>query len=778
VTAIRIFRPRFFTRFLAHYLFVLVVSALLGFTMYYVSVHVVSNYSKETNLAMLKQSQKMIDRRVQIAQFTGLQVARDPNIKFIASLEKPVIGPDMYQLWDKWKKFSASQMDNQFITHSFVYFNNSDVLISPFSIYPRQQYFYDGLFRYSDLSQQQWIDFLTERRYDNAIIPSRPVYYNGNTENMIAFLQSFPLGGIGKNKGTSIVLIKERDFYEHMESLHMGDGAWAYILDNRGQVIMSFPGKQGALPDLAELGIGQQEGPVEGYTEQNWHGAKLVISYVTSPSSGLTYISALPAAIVMAKVGMIKQASIAAMIVFLLLGTGLAYYLALRNSKPLSEVFKVVGDQAVSSKDVPGKENYELLRGNINRLINSNHTLRQNIAQQQVLLTEAYWYRLLYGELNDLQNLKALTSGDGFPFAASGVVVGIIGVQAHRLQFSEEVRDELNIIKELAKNVLQEQSRSYFIGYDADKFIWVLDLDPETEKDYMRFVRERMEKVNAVVEAGSGLMMYAAVGQVCHQLLNVSRSFEEARSALEYRKFHQESLVFGYADIPVSSQAYYYPLDLELRLFNLSKLGDYERLAKLLDDLWEQNFAKRQLSIEMTRQLLHEMHGTLIKTNDQLSIGEQAVDESPLLATSADELIMLYSPEELLVMIKDAYKMLCSLAVRQEEQQNSARIADIKRCMMAQYADANLSLISLAEQFNCTDKYLSMYFKEQTGENFSAYLERIRMAKACELLKNSDSSIEHIAAQVGYNSGHAFRRAFKRAVGVSPSSYQNMGERD
>lgn len=99
MTAIRIFRPRFFTRFLAHYLFVLVVSALLGFTMYYVSVHVVSNYSKETNLAMLKQSQKMIDRRVQIAQFTGLQVARDPNIKFIASLEKPVIGPDMYQLW-------------------------------------------------------------------------------------------------------------------------------------------------------------------------------------------------------------------------------------------------------------------------------------------------------------------------------------------------------------------------------------------------------------------------------------------------------------------------------------------------------------------------------------------------------------------------------------------------------------------------------------------------------------------------------------------------------
>lgn len=55
------------------------------------------------------------------------------------------------------------------------------------------------------------------------------------------------------------------------------------------------------------------------------------------------------------------------------------------------------------------------------------------------------------------------------------------------------------------------------------------------------------------------------------------------------------------------------------------------------------------------------------------------------------------------------------------------------------------------------------------------YLTHWRMHMAKRLLKN-EVQMEKIAQQLGYDSEVAFRKAFKREVGIPPARYRKRGE--
>jgi YesN/AraC family two-component response regulator len=75
----------------------------------------------------------------------------------------------------------------------------------------------------------------------------------------------------------------------------------------------------------------------------------------------------------------------------------------------------------------------------------------------------------------------------------------------------------------------------------------------------------------------------------------------------------------------------------------------------------------------------------------------------------------------------------------------------------------------IATTFNISEGYVSSLFKEQAGINFTDYVEKQRIRKACELLKTTEMNINEISEKVGYNSVQSFRRAFKRLHGFKPS---------
>ena len=63
-------------------------------------------------------------------------------------------------------------------------------------------------------------------------------------------------------------------------------------------------------------------------------------------------------------------------------------------------------------------------------------------------------------------------------------------------------------------------------------------------------------------------------------------------------------------------------------------------------------------------------------------------------------------------------------------------------------------------------------FKEKAGVSPLDYLTQWRMQKAGDLLRQGEENVEEIALRVGYESGAAFSKAFKREMGFPPGSYR------
>lgn len=80
----------------------------------------------------------------------------------------------------------------------------------------------------------------------------------------------------------------------------------------------------------------------------------------------------------------------------------------------------------------------------------------------------------------------------------------------------------------------------------------------------------------------------------------------------------------------------------------------------------------------------------------------------------------------------------------------------------------------LAEKTGFSEAYYSRFFKKNVGRSPQDYLTHIRIQKAKKLLVRQQSSIQAVAAQVGYSNPLYFSRIFKKTVGLSPTVYINM----
>jgi AraC-like DNA-binding protein len=94
------------------------------------------------------------------------------------------------------------------------------------------------------------------------------------------------------------------------------------------------------------------------------------------------------------------------------------------------------------------------------------------------------------------------------------------------------------------------------------------------------------------------------------------------------------------------------------------------------------------------------------------------------------------------------------------------------------YIQANytrdLSLQEVAEHAGVCKSYLSRVFPEHIGENYRGYLQYLRIDRAKELLRLSDTRVHEIAGMVGFWNVRYFSRVFRENVGMTPADYRRL----
>jgi AraC-like DNA-binding protein len=81
----------------------------------------------------------------------------------------------------------------------------------------------------------------------------------------------------------------------------------------------------------------------------------------------------------------------------------------------------------------------------------------------------------------------------------------------------------------------------------------------------------------------------------------------------------------------------------------------------------------------------------------------------------------------------------------------------------------------LAERLGISASHLRTRFRASCGVSLGRHLRRLRLEKACGMLRLSRDRVSEIAEACGFNSLYAFSRAFRVAYGMSPLAYRRPG---
>ncbi|MHA6485000.1 response regulator transcription factor [Paenibacillus sp. strain BS8-2] len=99
-------------------------------------------------------------------------------------------------------------------------------------------------------------------------------------------------------------------------------------------------------------------------------------------------------------------------------------------------------------------------------------------------------------------------------------------------------------------------------------------------------------------------------------------------------------------------------------------------------------------------------------------------------------------------------------------------IQDIEHYII-EHLHTDLSLTRLGEHVHLNPTYLSRLYKQITGKGISEYIMEARVDKAKLLLSRNDKKIHEIAEEVGYQSGIAFTRFFRKVMNIAPQEYRD-----
>lgn len=84
-----------------------------------------------------------------------------------------------------------------------------------------------------------------------------------------------------------------------------------------------------------------------------------------------------------------------------------------------------------------------------------------------------------------------------------------------------------------------------------------------------------------------------------------------------------------------------------------------------------------------------------------------------------------------------------------------------------------ITLSDAARLVNMSDSAFSHFFKRQTSISFITYVNNLRVAKACELLANTQLSASEICYDCGFNNKSNFIRIFTKRKNMTPIEYRN-----
>lgn len=395
--------------------------------------------------------------------------------------------------------------------------------------------------------------------------------------------------------------------------------------------------------------------------------------------------------------------------------------------------------------------------------------IRQQFYESLPFLKEKYLTQLILGLVQDDSGISENFSVYQIsltPIAASVAVLRIDNFTGLRSQKSNADVEFMKLaVIDITKQTLNSKLNHEVIGY-LDDIVVIANTAAENEIITFPLM---LADVKSEVAMSLGFTLSIGVSRRCETINKVRQAYEDALNTLDFLFFTGTNSIMTYDEIrEYAFSKANYPLDEEKDLLNCvvsGRAGELaEKLGNFLGVLNDNNLSKDHYiksSLALTFTIYHACIENNVDTDDIFGRDLSALDD----ISKTDNISAL--EDRLLVIMDASARKFASFKSRNSYME-----------FILKYIDENfsneISLESIASEAYITPGYVSLLFKQTIGINFVDYLQKVRIKKACELLKDIRLKVYEISTTVGFKDERYFSQVFKKNTGLTPSQYREM----
>jgi len=400
-----------------------------------------------------------------------------------------------------------------------------------------------------------------------------------------------------------------------------------------------------------------------------------------------------------------------------------------------------------------------------------NETLHSTLDKQLPYVANSYLASIFKGRTTDDTLLEEFAENLGIP--TKDVQYVIMYMKFYSMNDNEDVTGALETFETILKNrdaEIPDLIQSFFGSnvsiYRADiSELGILISFPEADEPIVNeyLLKNAFDQFSQHLKTNFTVKVRAAVSNRKTQLAFLWEAYQQAREAFQNLRDDRDFL--SYREMLQHSDNYYYPLELATQLTDFIREGKKNQVEETFRILHRTNYENRTLSATVLRWLLSDIHSTLIKIRFTIT-------ETPENHDDLQKLDFDFNSLPHFDLLKGIALDLCELNKPDSAGQEGI-ISEIKTYIQNNYKDPSLSLKTISSEFHISESYFSFLFKEQTKQNFSEYLENLRMSLAYSLAATTSLPLSSLYLEVGYNNSNSFRRAFKKVYGISPKEVRD-----
>lgn len=742
-----IFANKTFKRFLIYFLIVLSIPIVLNIIF---TCKIMNDEQKDVvsvSESTVINMKNRIDERISIANRICLEMA--VNKKILNLQEKSSLSDrdSILEVFDFADDISSIINVNQsYISEIYVYFRNSNTIISDRSKYNVQEY-YDKYFYDNRMGVDMFCEtFLSDEDYMN-----EQFVYSRDGEQIV-FKKALPLN-INDEQAMTMIMVHMNAEYLHniLDEYGYPQGILLIARDNE----MIF--RVGDTTVNEDFIFNAEQSEFKSDSGEIW-----VVSTANSNVIPWNYYLALPRNAISKNENVYKSIIVSSLIIVILMGIIVSFLLAGRIYKPIKDIVSTIKDTN-EDDSIHGSE-YDYIKSSFQHIALEKNKLSDKLEEQKPLLKMNFFRDLLIGLIDNPTEVEINKEFLGINMPLSCFVVSVLKTGSDIL-ISDKVFNGIYDI------VHDENMFGYICNISSDCIAFILNgnfiAEDSQHKDGINRIYVYLKQQSEKYGCGDFSL---GVSNIAYDMLDLNISFDEAKMAAEFKHSSDQDNILYFDDIQDDRIVpYYYPLEMEMQIINNVKIGNIDKAVEIFNEIIDRNLDKGGLSPEVMQFFFSDLVGTMMKITTEIG-----VDLSQLLGDNkniTERLLKCPTIEAMKNIVTNLMRAIYE-SIEEKKHTNLSLLDRVKEYIEESCMDASFSLTSVADYVGVSASHLSRYFKEKSGDSFINYVTKIRVAKAKEILKNENCSVLSVALRVGYTNESTLNRAFKKYEGITPGQYK------